>query len=160
MARNLSPRAIKSAQALESDDPWLVLLEIAHPTWATPFRMVDNTVDVVSNGDTYIAWPFDLVMGDDDGEHLPEIKLTIDNVDRALVEIIRTTVNPPVMAIQIVLASQIDTVEVLIRDLTLREVEYDAQTITWTLYAESLADQRYPADTISLSSGYLGLFRI
>ena len=157
---SLSPLAKAAAQAPESDEVFLVLIEISHPNWATPFYMVDNTVEIVSKGKTYIPWPFELVLGDDNGETLPEVSLIIDNVDPALVEIIRTTQDPPSMSISVVLASAPDVLEVFISGLTLRNVEFDAMKITWTLYAESLADQRFPADTISLSSGYNGLFRI
>jgi len=157
---SLSPLAVNAAQAPESGEVFLVMLEISHPTWVTPFYMVDNTVNVTSEGHEYIAWPFDLILGADDGERLPEVKLIIDNVDRKLVEIIRTTVDAPQMAIKLVLASQPDIVEVYISGLTLRDVEFDAFKITWTLYSESLSDQRFPADNITLASGYLGLFRI
>ncbi len=156
----LSPLAVNAAQAPESGEVFLVMLEISHSSWTTPFYMVDNTVDVISEGKTYIAWPFDLILGDDDGQRLPEVKLIIDNVDRKLVEIIRTTVDPPQMAVKLVLASQPDVVEVYISGLTLRDVDFNALQITWTLYAESLADQRCPADNISLATGYHGLFRI
>jgi len=157
---SLSAKGQIEAQAPESGDPFLYMLEISHPTWSTPFYMVDNTVDVVSNGKTYIAWPFDFINGDDDGERLPEVSITIDNVDRRLIEIIRATIDPPSMAIKMVLASDPDQVEFYMQGLTLRDVEYDAFKITWKLFAESLADQRFPADTITMSTGYLGLFRI
>jgi len=157
---SLSPLAKAAAQAPETDQVFLILVEIAHPTWGTPFYMVDNTVDIVSKGKTYTAWPFELTLGADTGDTLPEINLIIGNVDRSLVEIIRATVEPPTMAVSLVLAAAPDVADVYISGLTLRDVDYDALKITWTLYAESLADQRFPAETISLSSGYNGLFRI
>lgn len=160
MAKLLSAQAKVAAQARETDEVFLVLIEIMHTDWATPFYMVDNTENITSLGNEHIAWPFELTLGDDDGERLPEVKLVIDNVDRQLVEIIRTTREPPVLKVKLVLASQPDVVEVEISDLTLNNVEYDAFTVTWTLLAESLADTRFPSHNISLASGYLGLFRV
>lgn len=160
MPRSLSDKAIEEMQSIESVDPFLELIEINHSTWPTPFRIVDNTPEVISGGKTYIPWPFDLILSDDDGERLPEMKFTIDNVDPVLIEIIRGTLEAPRLSVRIVLASDPDTVEVFKADLILRDVEFDAQTITWNLFSESLADQRYPADSISLATGYHGLFRI
>lgn len=159
MPRNLSPRAVSQALALEGTDIWLVLLEITHPSLATPFRAVRNTQDVVSQGKTFYAYPFDITLGDDDAERLPEVKLTIDNVALDLVEMIRTIADPPKVTIWIVLSSQPDVVEIQISNLVLREVDYDSYSINGTLYADDILSTRYPADLITPASGYFGLFR-
>lgn len=159
MPRNLSSRARTAALSLESSEAWLVLLEIHHPTITTPFRVVRNTEAVTSKGVKYYAYPFDIVLGEDDGEHLPEVSLTIDNVDRALVETIRTLAESPTVILKLVLASQPDVVELEITGLVLREVEYDAYAITGRLYADDILSMRHPADLITPASGYRGLFR-
>ena len=159
MPRSLSSTAVSSSLALETGEVWLLLLTIDHADLATPFYLVNNTESITSNLIEYIAYPFQIIMSPDDGEHLPKVQLTIDNVDRALVETIRSITDSPTVNIKLVLASQPDTVELEISDLILREVEYDAFTITGTLYADDILNSRYPEGTISLSSGYLGLFR-
>jgi len=155
----LTPAQTKAAQAAETDEVFIILVEIHHPNFPTPFYMTENTETIVHGGNDYVSWPFKLILSYDDGEKLPEVFLTIANVDLELVRIIRETVEPPTMVIKMVTASEPDAVSLHLSGLTLRDVDYDAQLITWVLHADSLADSRYPADTISLASGYLGLFR-
>ena len=154
-----SALAIQSAQALETSEVWLLLLEIDHEDLDEPFYLVNNTESITRNSQEYIAYPFNIVLASDNGETLQKVKLTIDNVDRALVETIRTISDSPTVNIKLVLASQPDIAELEITDLILREVEYDAFTISGTLYADDILNSRYPADNITLSAGYYGLFR-
>lgn len=155
----LSSAAIQSAQDLTTSEVWLLLLEIDHDDLATPFYLVNNTESIVHETNTYIAYPFSIVLSTDDGERLPKVQLTIDNVDRTLVNTIRSISDSPTVIVKLVLADTPDYVELEITDLILREVEYDAYTITGTLYADDILNSRHPADTISLSGGYNGLFR-
>ncbi|RLC39123.1 hypothetical protein DRH27_00555 [Candidatus Falkowbacteria bacterium] len=158
MGRSLSPLAVASSQALETDQIFLMLLEIMPETGDTEY-LVNNTQDIVSGGINYTAYPFRLALGNDDGERLPEVSLTLDNVSRLLVEAIRAIAAPPRITVKLVLVSQPDTVELEISGLVLREVAYDAYTMTGKLYADDILNTRYPADTISLAAGYNGLFR-
>jgi hypothetical protein len=158
MARVLSTRAIQEAQALESGDVWLILLTLNHAGLTAPVRVVNNNEEIISNGEKYLAYPFDITLATDDGEHLPQIQLTIDNVERTLVESIRSIAEPPEIDLVLVLASSPDNEEIKISGLTLREVSYDAFTISGTLMAEDILNQKYPADVVSLAAGYIGLF--
>ena len=155
----LSSLAIQSASAQETGEAWLLLMQISHDDLATPFYLVNNTESVTHSGTEYLAYPFNVVLSQDDGEHLPKVRLTIDNVDRALVETIRSISDSPIINIKLVLASQPDTIELEISDLILREVEYDAFQISGTLYADDILNSRYPRDNITLAAGYNGLFR-
>lgn len=156
---SLSSTAMQSAQALETSEVWLLLMEIDHADLATPFYLVNNTEAITHDGQSYTAYPFTVVLSQDDGQHLPKVQLTIDNVDRTLIETVRTISDSPSVNIKLVLASQPDTIEIEISDLILREVEYDAFTISGTLYADDILNSRYPRDKISLAAGYNGLFR-
>ena len=120
---------------------------------------MNNTESVIHETIEYIAYPFSVILAEDDGEKLPKVRLTIDNVDRALVETIRSISDSPSINIKLVLASQPNTVELEIDGLILREVEYDAFTITGTLYADDLLSSRFPRDTISKAGGYEGLLK-
>lgn len=159
MPRNLSNTAILSAQNTETDEVWLVLMEINHENLDSPIYLVNNTKNIVSNGNEHIAYPFNIVLGEDDGEKLQTVKLTFDNVDRLLVETIRTIDDSPDITISIVLASDPHYEEIKITDLKLRQIEYDAFTISGTLYADDILNQRWPKDQITLAAGYYGLFR-
>lgn len=62
------------------------LLEISHPQLAVPVRVVRDTQDLVSNGDTYIAMNFDIQLPDDLQGKLPRAPIRIDNVGRDLTQ--------------------------------------------------------------------------
>lgn len=159
MSRKLSPLAIQSALSQESDQAWLFLLEIRHSSLKNPFRWVNDTDKIVSNGKTYLPYAFEVQLSVEDEEHLPEVELTIDNVDRALMEVIRTSDVAPEFTIRLVLHSTPDVVEVEVVGLSLLEVSYDAYRLYGTLYADDLLNTRYPADIVSIAAGYQGLFR-
>ena len=157
MARTLSNVAIESAQALTTSEVWLLLLEIDHADLAAPFYLVNNTESILHDGNTYLAYPFSVILAEDTGDKLPTVKLTIDNVDRALVDTIRSISDSPSVNIKLVLASQPSIIELEISELVLREVEYDAFTITGTLFADDILNSRFPRDNINLAAGYEGL---
>jgi len=159
MPRELSNTAILAAQDVESNEAWLVLLEITHSALPEPFYLVNNTETITSNGIDYLAYPFGMVLGNDTGEKLPTVSLTIDNVDRSLMSAIRSLVDSPDVVIKVVLSSQPDVVEIAISELKLREVSYDAFAISGTLYADDILNQRWPKDQVTVGAGYYGLFR-
>lgn len=156
---SLDSNAIQSAQSRTTDEAWLLLMEIDHDDLDDPFYLVNNSESITSNFQEYLAYPFQVVLSPDDGESLPKVQLTIDNVDRALIETIRSISDSPTVTIKLILSGYPDDVQMEISDLVLREVEYDAFTITGTLYADDILNSRYPRDTITLAAGYRGLFR-
>jgi hypothetical protein len=160
MPNQLSPLATSAALALESEHAWLVTLEIAHPLITNgPLRLVNNTENVVSGGQTYQAYPFEVVLAAQEDNRAPEVTLRIDNVDQRLVEAIRSIgMDPPSITLRLILASTPNTVELQIDGLVLRNVDFDQFTITGTLYADELISTRFPADVISVAAGYWGLF--
>ena len=157
MPRNLSDAATVSSQSISTPIIWLILLEITSSI--ETFYLVNNTESIFSNGNEYIAYPFNVVFGSDDGERLPAAQLVIDNVTGSLVETIRTLIEPPDITIRVVLHDNPDIEEIIISDLKLRGVTYDAYTIKGTLYADDILNQRFPAEDITKGSGYIGLFR-
>lgn len=69
----------------------LLLLEIDHPDLATPVRVVNDSLDLTSNGDFYVAFPFRCTLPDDFENQLPKAKISIDNASRDLMYWIETT---------------------------------------------------------------------
>lgn len=82
----LSNKAKRNALATSADEPLLILLEITHADLTAPVRVVNNTVDIISCGNNFIACPFDITLPDDIGEQLPQAKLEIDNIGRELTQ--------------------------------------------------------------------------
>jgi len=103
-------------------------------------RFVNNLEDVISRGDTYLAYPFEVTLAADDLDTRPQLALRIDNVDQAIIGHIRQSLAPPVATLELVLSASPDTVEMSIGYLRLMNVTYDAQSITGVLTPHDILD--------------------
>ncbi|CAB5220427.1 Domain of unknown function DUF1833 [uncultured Caudovirales phage] len=136
--RSLSSRALSSAFAAQTDEVWLVLLTITHATLSTPLRFVNDYQSLTSRGNVYLAFPFEVEFPEQDPDSAGEARLTIDNIDRQIVNTIRAISSPPEVKLEIILASQPDTVEAEFSGLVLRNVAYDALKVSGTLRFEDI----------------------
>lgn len=144
-SRDISTNALRQMNEVTSSEPFLLLLSIATEDLTT-YRVVNNNTDVVSNSITYTAYPFMLTMENQDGNSLPTFKLTIDNIDRLFVQAIRGFASSPTVVITMVAASNPDVYEIVTPYLQLVDATYDAFTITGTLIAGDILNQRFPKD--------------
>ena len=160
MSRSLSPVAKRALFAQQTGEVIQALVTITHASIVGgPLRFVSDMQNCVSNGDTYTAFPFKLVLPDDDAETPPRLKLTIDNVDRQIVEAIRSIPpsTPPTVHVEFVFASQPDVVEASFSGFTLREVQYDALTIEGDLIQEEISLEPFPEGAFT-PNYFAGLF--
>jgi hypothetical protein len=70
-------------QGVNRADPELILLEISHADLATPIRVCNDTQDLTSGGNLYVAMPFEFTLPDDSGDN-PRAELVMANVGREL----------------------------------------------------------------------------
>ncbi len=136
------------AYAPESDLP-LVLLKIDHADLSTPIRVVNNKVDVVSGGDTYSAFPFQIRLPDNSEDAPPRARLRIDNVSREIGEAIRSISTPADVTIEVVRQDAPDTIETSWPAMRLTNARYNALTVEGDLEFEDLTREPYPAHTFS-----------
>lgn len=145
MSRNLSTGARQAIFAAESGEAFIILLTFTHESLATPIRVGSDSVDTVSRGQAYIAYPFDLTLPDDDEGRAPRARLVIDNVDRQIVASLRNLATSPVLTLEIVRAAAPDVVEAVFHDFRLRNVRYDSHVIEADLTIEDFTAEPYPA---------------
>lgn len=112
-----------------SDDPTLALLTIDHSSLDAPLLFVNNTENVVSNGETFVAAPFAVTLPGD-GDTIKSAKLTIQNIDQEIGETILALSDAATITIQIVLASTPDVIEREWVDIELFNVSVDAFEVT------------------------------
>lgn len=117
----------------DSDDPFLYLATLSHPSFSPPIRLVDNIEQVISRGETYEPFPFKVTLAPDDGETARSVRIVIDNVSLELIEEIRTATTPIDVTLETVLASAPDSIQIDIGGLKMKTVIYDRSTITATL---------------------------
>lgn len=155
MARTLSSRMRTALAAQATDEAVIVLVTIG--SGSTAQRLSSDGVDTVSRGSTYVAYPFDVVLPKDGDEGAATATLSVDNVDRVLVEFARTVAAGTRVLIEIVVAASKDTVEAS-WDFEWGGCSYDAASISATLRYEPVLDEPYPGDAMD-PTGFPGLFR-
>jgi hypothetical protein len=80
----MSTAAIAAAQRTSDGQGFLELLTITGGGIAEPVRLVNDTRDVTSGGELFIACPFQVVFPKDAAKEVPRAQLRIDNVGREI----------------------------------------------------------------------------
>lgn len=141
---------------LDIDEAILVLLTITHPS-IEPIRVVNNAPaedganDIVSRGETFIAFPFTLELPGDTEEE-PTARIRIANVpyeddagnDRRVSDSLRALTSPPEMAMEIIRSSDPDTVLRRFARFELRTATADAIEVSGELGQAAYGSEPYP----------------
>ncbi|MBB3523076.1 DUF1833 family protein [Rhizobium sp. BK456] len=167
MARNLSPGFIAALYSQESDEVIICLLTVTHDDLEEPIylssdattRLSDDPLvyGTESRGEQYIFLPFDFTLPDDRGDSPPRVQLTMDNIDRSLVTILRSFQTPPSIMLEIILASDPDAVEITMPLLQMSDATIEDHTISVTLVADGLINEPHPAGQFT-PGAFPGLF--
>ena len=157
MSRDTSLTFRQAIHAQETSEAFLVLIEIDHDSLSEPIRLSSDAVNTVSNGNTYVAYPFDLVLPDDPEEGVSKGRLIIDNVHRDIIQFVRNLPSAPKVTIRIVLASNPDVIEAEFPNFELVNIQYDALTVSGDLSIRSFMSEPYPGDSFTPSL-FPGLF--
>lgn len=155
--RQISTTAREAINASETAQVFLVILEISHVDLRDPIRVVNNNENIVSNGDTYLATAFDFTLPAQEDGKVSNSTLTIGNVDRVIVQALRSISSPPDVSVSVILASDPDVIEAGPFDFVLTDTSYNRQTVNGTLNY-----QIYMRDNISVirykNTTFPGLF--
>ena len=157
MTRSLSDASKQALYAPETAEAFLILLTLDHEGLAEPIRVTSDAVNTVSRGETFIAYPFDLTLPDDEENKSPRARLVIDNIDRQIVAVLRSLATPPTMKIEIIRAADPDTVEATFEDFRLINVTYDSSVIEGELAIEDFTAEPYPAASFT-PGNFPGIF--
>lgn len=157
MSRPLTLSALQAVNAQETGEVFAVLLTLAHDSLAQPLRVTSDSVNTVSRGDVFVAYPFDLSLPEDSEALTATAHLSIDNVDRMIVAALRGLQDSPAVTVEIVRAAAPDTVEAVFPDFRLSEIQYDAARVTGILTIEDFTAEPYPAGVFA-PAGFPGLF--
>ncbi len=146
---NLSTAATQAATAQQTKEVVLSLLTIDHDDLDEPVRLVDNTVDVQSRGNTHTAGGFELKLPQETGEKLPTVTLEIDNADRALTAVLRSITTKATVTHEVVLASSPDTVERGPFTYTTDQFSFTAEKIYARLAYEDILNAPIPSEVVN-----------
>lgn len=144
--RDVSPAALKGMLAQQTDQVYLELLTLTHPSLVAPIYLVNNTESVTSGGHTFEPWPFQMQLPDDDGAQIPQVTLVADMVDQSVGLAIQALKYPmPGAKYQVVLADTPDTVEAGPYKFDAISVTYDQGILSASLsYEEDFLNEPFP----------------
>jgi len=168
----ISLEALKSVYAQETGDYPIFLLTFSHrdlkddiristdPTTRLPGMTTDEMVvyGTVSNGQEYIFCGMEISWPTEDEESAPMTQLSISNIGRELVEMIRSMRYSPRLTMTLVLASNTDMVEGRISGMEFSEVEINTMLITGTLTINMRTNEPFPFRTFTPSTAP-GIFK-
>ena len=159
MSRSLSTAAKNAIFAQETSSAFLLTLTIDHDDLDDPLRFVNDNQDITFDGDVYTAYPFLIDLPADTGEEISRVTLTIDNVDRQIVETIRELTTAPSVDLEVLHQPYggSATKEAGPFSFTLKDSVYDVLVVTGTLSYEDILDEPFPGDTFS-PPDFPGLF--
>jgi hypothetical protein len=143
--------------AQETDDVVTILLTINHPSITEPIRVCLDNANIVSRGDTYVSFPFSLVLPDDTNDNPPAATIEISNVDKQITDALQTITSPPTLLMEIIRVADPDVVEISLPEFTMTQVKIDVMTIQASLAIENMAIEPYPSAQFT-PSGFPGLF--
>lgn len=146
MSRPVSAAAKRAMFAQETEEAFLMLLTLDHDDLAVPIRVVNNSVDIPSRGENFIAFPFVVDLPSDGDDGVSQVTLQIDNVDREIVDSLRAISTAPTVTLEVVMGSTPDVVEAGPFDMTLVEADYDILVVRGLLVFEDILNEPYPAE--------------
>ena len=97
----------KHVESVFADEVDLCFLTISHATLSPPIRVVWDTKDYVYNGDTFIGFPFEIVILSDD-ENPPSARLSIQNIDPRITDVLRGLIAPLRLKIELLHSNDFD----------------------------------------------------
>jgi hypothetical protein len=117
---------------------YFFLMTITDPESSTILRVVNNLEDVTSRGEVYTAFPFEITLPPDTGTAPAGVKVTTVNVGAELMQILRGTLDPPKVKLELILSNDTDIVEKTIDFMVLRNLEYDIESVSFELTSSSI----------------------
>ena len=140
---------IKAATAEETGEVLVMLVTIEAAGLTEPIRVASDGATAVgehtvSRGNVYVWTWFEIELPEQTRDRPRPARLVLPNVADEVVRAIRDTQEPPVVTVEIVLASAPDVVEVGPLVYELSQTEIGAATIEGTLTVEPIDDNLCP----------------
>jgi hypothetical protein len=129
---------INRVNDMQGQVAYLFLMTITDPESKTVINVVNNLEPVISRGFRYDAFPFEITLPPDTGTAPAGIKVQTVNVGAELMQILRGTLDPPRVKLELVLSDAPDVVEKTIDFMVLRNLEYDVNSVSFDLTSSSI----------------------
>jgi hypothetical protein len=160
--RTLSLTLREAMFSQETGEVPVFLLTITHPDLDDPILVSSDPTarlstdplvyGTTSRGDDYLFVGMRVQMPDERDQGAPQARLVISNVDRGIMPLVRSVDSPASAKIEIVLASDPDTVEATVPALDMSAAEWNAEEITFDLTMDAQVTEPYPAGSFDPAS--------
>lgn len=145
-----SPQFIQAALDQETDEIFVLLVSITAPGLAEPIRVCSGGDNIVSNGEIYAAYPFEIVLpGEQRDQPASGGRIRIDNVDPEIVGKLRALTAAPSAVLKLCLASQPNVIDKSWSRLKLHEPAYDLGQIEVDLKPRDFSEETFPKQRFS-----------
>ena len=135
--RNISTVAKKAVYASQTEQIFLMLLEITSSDWGGTLYVVNNNQSVTHDSNTYLATAFEFILPAQEDGTISNSSLSISNVDRSIVEAIRTISTTPTVTAKMVLASNPEVIEGGPWVFQMTDITYNRRQVQGQLIYES-----------------------
>jgi hypothetical protein len=157
VANQLSPQMLAQLYGQESHDPFLFLVTLDHEEWDEPIYFVNNTVEIVSRGITYLPFPMTIRLPTDDGETARAFAMEFDNVSLELIEPLRKVTTQVDIKLEMILASMPDEVQISFEELKLQTVNYTKFRVIGSVILDNFLNTAMTSEQYG-PSNFKGLF--
>ena len=162
MSRTLSPTMRASLFSQETGEVAMALLTVSHADLDEAVRLTTNPVERLqedpllygtrSRGERYLFAPIEVELPQDVNDGDPTARLAIDNIDLTLIDTLRSIEEGATITLEIVLASDPDTVEISFPSMKMVSVEYDRDAVAIDLAIDPLVTEPWPGDSFTPSA--------
>lgn len=146
--RAVSDEFKAAAFAQETSECIASCVEITHDDLAEPIRVNSTGEEIERNGDTYVAFPYELILPPD-AEGFSPARLRIDNTDRQIVQAVRSINSAATVGMAVIRASEPDVTEAEYNDFKLTNVTFDVGVVEGEVSVENFTGEPFTAGTMN-----------
>jgi len=151
-------KAMQSILALETGEVFLFLIKLHNDNWGGDLFFVNNLESIVSGGDVYKPADIDVSLPKEDTDApSPRCKLRISNVDRTVINIMRSNTSPIDVEVTLVIASEPDDGIYGPAEFILTGCTYNVNNIEGFLTFNNVGEEQIPQWSFT-PAHYPGLF--
>lgn len=146
---------IQALTGQQTSEVFVFLVTIDHDFLADPLLFSSDPTErasttplvykTVSRGNDYFFVPMEITLPDEAEGTSLQTKLRVSNVGREQIELLRSVSTPAEVTLELVLASDPDTVGLTLPVLDMTVANWDALSVELTLTIEALDREPYPA---------------
>lgn len=149
--RSIPAATRQNIESEESASEYIVLLELRHPSIGSDvIRLANALTDIVSNGNTYVGFPFTLSMPDAPTNQKGQV--SVQNVDKSIGQFLLSLRSPPEVDLIVIVSTDPDVELIHARKLWLRNIQGDQLQVSGDLDIWDLATEPWPARRIEAST--------